>query len=136
MNVSTSLLIFELLLPAFQISLFSVVIGQDPKGLSVATVNLDTGIEFYNFNLSLGNIFINCIASNDVSLKEYDSIAEAMDKAHSGDVWAVVIVPANFSMDTALRMRECSEAGNETLSESKIEIRMDETDCCGLEESS
>eukprot|EP00118_Oscarella_pearsei_P014742 m.128605 g.128605 ORF g.128605 m.128605 type:complete len:136 (+) comp37954_c0_seq8:510-917(+) len=46
------LLIFELLLPAFQISLFSVVIGQDPKGLSVATVNLDTGIEFYNFNLS------------------------------------------------------------------------------------
>eukprot|EP00118_Oscarella_pearsei_P016172 m.152511 g.152511 ORF g.152511 m.152511 type:complete len:117 (+) comp38594_c0_seq4:1243-1593(+) len=80
------------------------------------------------YNINLGNIFMSCISSDNVDLEEYNSTAEAMKKAHSGDVWAVVAIPAKFSVDTVLRLSECSEASNETLQGSTIDISMDETD--------
>eukprot|EP00118_Oscarella_pearsei_P016171 m.152525 g.152525 ORF g.152525 m.152525 type:complete len:81 (+) comp38594_c0_seq10:1243-1485(+) len=55
------------------------------------------------YNINLGNIFMSCISSDNVDLEEYNSTAEAMKKAHSGDVWAVVAIPAKFSVDTVLR---------------------------------
>lgn len=40
------MLVFQLILPAFQIVLYCLAIGRDPTGLNMAVLNLDNGTSF------------------------------------------------------------------------------------------
>jgi len=93
------LLAFTVLTPAFQIFLFFIAIGPDPKGLNFAVVNQDAGINFGSLHYNLGAMVVNNMKSDIFNLHNYSDLDLAIAGVKKGKDWGVVYIPTNFTSD-------------------------------------
>jgi len=93
------LLAYTLLTPAFQIFLFFIAIGPNPRDLNFAIVNSDVGVG----PLNLGNLIVANLAKDAhiFSLHTYYDVDNAIQQVKKGKEWGVLYIPTNFTMDLA-----------------------------------
>ena len=149
-----AVLFFNIVNPAFQIILFSIAIGTEPKGLNVAVYNPEDGAnvtrldsitdntflvpflprsinphaqQFSNYSL----MFLSAIDKEYVNLISYDTYDGAIESVKSSDTWAAITFPANYSIHLQDRMDSMidpSSVTNETIEGSSIYFHGDFTE--------
>lgn len=148
--------IFICIFNVFQVSLFCLAIGQDPKDLPIAIVNAENDGASCNFNTTtrecpisfdgafglpepnehLANFtcrYLSFLDSNIAHPVYFDNLTSALQSVEDGDTWGVVSMDGNFSVNLYKRLFE--SIGNtdlttvnlELLEKSSIKIRMDVT---------
>lgn len=91
------LLAYTLLTPAFQIFLFFIAIGPDPRNLNFAVVNLDRGLGSVNLGAS---VVKNLASGGDIfSLHTYNDLDYSINQIKQGKEWGVMYIPTNFTAD-------------------------------------
>lgn len=82
---------------------FNIKAFWDPYGnakyLKVAIVNQDTGAEFKNQNLKLGNKVVENLKENAALDWQFVSKQRAETGLKSGEYYAIILIPKNFSKD-------------------------------------
>lgn len=106
MQRNPAFLVFQFILPAFQVLLFCLAIGKDPTHLPFGIVNNDVGFNGTN----LGSAFLDNLARTSFSRHYFSDPSVAYEQVHRGNIWGFVEVPQNFSRDFPLRFQ-----GNVTL---------------------
>lgn len=149
-----AVLFFNIVNPAFQIILFSIAIGTEPKGLNVAVYNPEDSAnvtmlgniaentflvpfltrsidlhakQFSNYSL----MFLSSIDKEYVNLISYDTYDGAIESVKNSDTWAAITFPANYSMylqDRMDSMIDPSSVTNETIEGSSIYFHGDFTE--------
>ncbi|WP_269477353.1 YhgE/Pip family protein [Hominibacterium faecale] len=81
---------------------FNIAVNWDPygstSGIQVAVVSLDEGTEMEKVHINAGQQIIkNLRANDDIGWQFLTSEKEAMEKVESGEYYAAIIVPADFS---------------------------------------
>ncbi len=147
-------LIYQFALPALQVSLFCLAIGQDPRDLPVAVVNLENSgapcdviapnlecpVTLGAFNLPSPNEHLHnftcrylSFLDNNVARPVYfDNLEEATLAVRHGEAWGVVAMDGNFSSNLYSRIIESEGAtfegvDKDLLEASSIKVRMDIT---------
>jgi len=96
-----AMLLFAFMLPAIQVIFFCIAIGQDPKGLNLGVVNLETNSSSCDKDLCQSFDGLSCHlfdgSSETVVAQDFQSESEALASAASGSIWGYVVIPANFS---------------------------------------
>ncbi|RWS26667.1 ATP-binding cassette transporter sub-family H 88708-like protein [Leptotrombidium deliense] len=100
-------LIFQTILPALQIMLFCLCIGQDPHDLDVAVYNPDQ-----NYSLR----FMKEIEPEYFNFINYSSFDGAVNAVKNGDTWAAITFDANYSLYLNQRFQLFANITNDTLS--------------------
>ncbi|XP_003390840.2 PREDICTED: ABC transporter G family member 20-like [Amphimedon queenslandica] len=141
------LLIFQFLLPAFQIVLFCLAIGGNFSGVSVAIMNSDRGINYseatgmgeYIFDKctpfenmdNFGSLFVSKLDDKSLDFTYYDSMTDAVDAVKKGKAWMAIVIPENFTQDMVERLGSIILQDNipdDIINGSTIEIYEDVTD--------
>ncbi|XP_074652584.1 ABC transporter G family member 20-like isoform X2 [Tubulanus polymorphus] len=113
-------LLFQFLLPAFQILLFCLCIGGDPKDLPMAVVNNETAPAF-------GALYLGFIDDNVLSLHDFGNDHNAAySSVQSGFSWGVIEIGKNFTQDLILRFGN-QPIDNATISGGSIHLYLDMT---------
>jgi ABC-2 type transport system permease protein len=95
---------FLVLMPIFMIAIFGFTFGGEVKGVEVYVVNLDQGAG----NVSYSDLIVAHLQQDETfKIKEIvtpasglaDPVAYGRDKVESGDAWACIVFPADFTMD-------------------------------------
>jgi ABC-2 type transport system permease protein len=95
---------FLVLMPIFMIAIFGFTFGGEVKGVEVYVVNLDEGAG----NVSYADLIVaNLQHDETLKIKEIitpssgftDPVAYGRDKVESGDAWACIVFPTDFTMD-------------------------------------
>ena len=104
--------------------MFYPMANMTPRDLHVGIVNLDTGAEFEHGKVNIGSKIIDKITDTDadnsdedadespVIWQEYDSRQEARDAMSSGDIYAYLIIPRDFSQSQTSTMDALNTLGN------------------------
>ncbi|KAG5331765.1 ABCGK protein, partial [Acromyrmex charruanus] len=130
-------LVYAILLPIIQVSLFIVAIGKDPKGLKIGVVNDEAGNCDYGNNF--GNVWndeIICHFSNlscrflhfndSIATQEYyDDIHEATYAVQNGKLNGLMYFSQNFSEALQIRMEDAISAKDSDLLASQIQVFLD-----------
>ena len=149
-----AVLFFNIVNPAFQIILFSIAIGTEPRGLNVAVYNpeLETNItrldsiadngflrpflppsmnfdaeQFSNYSL----VFLSTIDEEYINLVNYDNYEAAINSVKVSDTWAAITFPGNYSHylnDRLNSMMDPSSITNATMDGSTISFHGDFTE--------
>eukprot|EP00117_Sycon_ciliatum_P049119 scpid21523/ scgid0343/ ABC transporter G family member 23; ABC transporter ABCG.23 len=117
-------LLFELLLPTLEISLFCLAIGRAPTGLSLGVVNEDTGF----FGVTLSQTYVDCLAAQKHVLLQQDanlSISDALQEVKKGRSWGYLHFDEDFSSAFVERTQSPYTVDNDTISNSSIHVRLD-----------
>ncbi|MBC8282455.1 MAG: ABC transporter permease [Nitrospinae bacterium] len=77
---------FIILMPAIQILLFGIAIGQSPSGLDIAIINNGTNGMAENFTTSMTE------GENVIIHEEYSTLDEAIMAVESGNLWGVIVI--------------------------------------------
>ncbi|MCX6651327.1 MAG: ABC transporter permease [Methanomassiliicoccales archaeon] len=97
---------FLVLMPIFMIAIFGFTFGGEVKGVEVYVVNLDEGVG----NASYANLIVAHLQQDEtLKIKEIvtsssgvaDPVTYGREKVESGDAWACIVFPADFTMDIA-----------------------------------
>ena len=113
----------QVLMPAFQIIIFCVCLGQNPKGLEIAVYNPDNS-SAYNYSAQL----LSLVASQDLKLVKVNSESEAIDNIKSSHMWAALVLNKRFSDALADRMSSFITPSNATIIESTVQMYSDMTE--------
>lgn len=114
------LLLFQFLLPSFEIILFGICIGADPFDIPIAVFNQDTS----------GNLpqrYLNTIDNYTVHQINYPTLQDALSAAQNGKTWGAIAFKQNFSVSMGERQIMGLDAFNETIDHSNIYIFLDMT---------
>jgi putative membrane protein len=80
---------------------FNIYANWDPysntKGLKVAVANTDQGASIEGLNVNVGGMIIDKLAQNDKIGWVFTNADQAIDGTESGEYYAAVIIPADFS---------------------------------------
>jgi len=149
-------LIYQFVLPALQVSLFCLAIGQDPKELPIAVVNGENNgnecffnsssfdmcpISFNEWGLPSKNEHLNNFTCRYLSFLDtnvakpiyFSNEAIALQSVKDGDTWGVVNIRENFTDNLYTRLIDSSctsdmrQMDMEVFEKSSINIRMDVT---------
>lgn len=128
-------LLFTFLVPALQVILFCVAIGQQPKGLHLAVVNQDAGIDavptiFGPLPLpavNLGNQFLTYLDSASIVQDSYNSSDLALAAVRRGDAWGVLYLTPTFTESTFLRYIPGFNVTEPVLQASTVFLNLDMT---------
>ncbi|KAG5313795.1 ABCGK protein, partial [Acromyrmex insinuator] len=133
-------LVYAILFPIIQISIFIVAIGKDPKGLKIAVVNDEVGNCDYNNFGNVWNDEITCHFSNlscrflhsfndSIATQEYyDDIYEATYAVQNGKLNGLMYFSQNFSEALQIRMEDATSAKDSDLLASQIQVFLDMSD--------
>lgn len=138
-------LIYQFVLPALQVSLFCLAIGQDPKDLPVAVVNAENGgasCDYFNptihrqcpldmngaFGLPepnehLSNFSCRYLSFLDSSIAQpvyFTNLTDAITSVQDGHTWGVVSMDENFSQNLFDRILD--SASNSDLKSVNLEL--------------
>ncbi|XP_023345381.1 ABC transporter G family member 20 [Eurytemora carolleeae] len=127
-------LIYQFVLPALQVSLFCLAIGQDPKELPISIVSDElvngTHCEYF----SLGNLscrFINYLDDSTIQPIWQPSYQAAVESVELGQSWGIVYMGSNFSNALYSRVMESGlmPGGDDDIDSKagKIQIQLDVT---------
>ncbi|MBT3772188.1 MAG: ABC transporter permease [Euryarchaeota archaeon] len=84
---------FIIIMPALQILLFGIAIGQSPSGLDVAIINNGTNEMSENFSSSMGS-------GDEINIHEtYSTLNDAIMAVEDGELWGVIVIE-DGPMDT------------------------------------
>lgn len=138
-------LIYQFVLPALQVSLFCLAIGQDPKDLPVAVVNAENaGASCHYFNASsdrqcplnfdgtfglpepnehLSNFTCRYLSFVDASIAHpvyFTNLTDAVQSVEDGHTWGIVSMDENFSQNLFDRILD--SATNSDLKSVNLEL--------------
>ncbi|KYN03410.1 ABC transporter G family member 23 [Cyphomyrmex costatus] len=131
-------LVYAILFPIIQISVFIIAIGKDPKGLKIGVVNNEAGNCDYGSNC--GNVWndeITCHFNNlscrflhdfsdSIATQEYyDDIYEANYAIQNGKLNGLMYFSQNFSESLQIRMEDATMAKDSDLLASQIQVFLD-----------
>lgn len=99
---SPSFLVFTWLLPALQVMLYCIAIGQDPSNLPFSVVNMDVGISIpSNFSTQntvlLSSLYLNHLDSSALNWNMESNLHDAVTKIQNGKSWGVAYFYPEFS---------------------------------------
>ncbi|XP_011055070.1 PREDICTED: ABC transporter G family member 20-like isoform X2 [Acromyrmex echinatior] len=130
-------LVYAILFPIIQVSIFIVAIGKDPKGLKIAVVNDEVGNCDYNNFSNVWNDEITCHFSNlscrflhsfndsIATQKYYDDIYEATYAVQNEKLNGLMYFSQNFSEALQIRMEDATSAKDSDLLASQIQVFLD-----------
>ncbi|CAF2421967.1 unnamed protein product [Rotaria sp. Silwood2] len=116
------MLIIQLLLPILQITLFCLCVGRKLTDIPIGFISRET----VRSTSSNGLIF-NKIDKNVINLIEYKSINEAQDLFHSGYLFGIMDIGANFTRELFEKIYSCSFSDVNKYTDSQVIIYLDQT---------
>lgn len=120
------LLLFQFVLPAIQVILFCICVGNDPFDISVAVVNEESSAS--NSIAALSTQFLNSIDTHLVKQVNFTNLETAIDSVKSGKNWGVIHIPENFTLSIHKRFAGLEgEIDDVTLENSTIKVYPDMT---------
>lgn len=120
------LLLFQFVLPAIQVILFCICVGNDPFDISVAVVNEESSAS--NSIAALSTQFLNSIDTHLVKQVNFTNLETAIDSVKSGKNWGVIHIPENFTLSIHKRFAGLEgEIDDITLENSTIKVYPDMT---------
>lgn len=120
------LLLFQFVLPAIQVILFCICVGNDPFDISVAVVNEETSAS--TSIAALSTQFLNSIDTHLVKQVNFTNLNTAIDSVKSGKNWGVIHIPENFTLSIHKRFAGLEgEIDDVTLENSTIKVYPDMT---------
>ncbi|KAB0795299.1 hypothetical protein PPYR_12138 [Photinus pyralis] len=125
--------LFMLLLPLVQMSLFCSAIGHNPKGLTVAIVNYetqnlsncDTTLACNSSTLSCGYLYY--LKGKDLNFVYYESDYEATNSVLKGKTYASIVIKSNYTTALQARIAEWRDAEPWDITASEIDVLRDTT---------
>ncbi|RWS06338.1 ABC transporter G family member 23-like protein [Dinothrombium tinctorium] len=122
-------LLFQTLLPAFQILLFCLCVGTDPENLSVAV---------YDADRDYSSMFLNEINHKFINLQKHSSYESALSAVRDGKSWAAITFDANYTSCLKKRFELTSDffgvprgfplLDRQTVDKGKVKFHADMTD--------
>uniref|UniRef100_A0A6G1SPG5 ABC transporter G family member 20 n=1 Tax=Aceria tosichella TaxID=561515 RepID=A0A6G1SPG5_9ACAR len=113
-------LVFEFILPAFQVLLFCWCIGGDPHDISLAVVN-DESVP------QASQLFLNSISKSVFAQTQYKDLDTAIKLVERGKALAVVHIPENYTRHLRERLLNPADITNETLANATVKLYPDLT---------
>lgn len=119
------LLLFQFVLPAIQVVLFCICVGNDPFDISVAIVNEESSADSI---AALSTQFLHSIDRHLVKQVNFSDLPSAIDSVRNGKNWGVVHIPENFTISIHKRFAGLEvELDDATLENSTIKVYPDMT---------
>lgn len=119
------LLLFQFVLPAIQVVLFCICVGNDPFDIPVAVVNEESSADSI---AALSTQFLKSINSHLVKQVNYSDLNLAIDSVRSGQNWGVLHIPENFTLSIHKRFAGVDgDLDDSTLENSTIKVYPDMT---------
>ncbi|CAG0919958.1 unnamed protein product, partial [Notodromas monacha] len=125
-------LTFEILLPPFQIILFCLTLSADPQSLGLAVFNEEafnitspTQASCDDFSFSCG--LIDRYRSDILKPRYYESMEAATKAVLEGEAWGTLHVRKNFSSAFLERVYNVTDASEQLIRDSTIDVRLDMT---------
>ncbi len=118
---NVAFLIFQFVLPAFQVSLFCLAIGKNPKGI-------DLGVIYEGSNVGPIAEFIveKLYLQNDINIHYYQKDAYALDATQHGKTYGYISFPDGYSEAYLKRYNETAPVIDEdVLRRSTFTVRLD-----------
>nr|WMI51951.1 ABCE1 [Dermanyssus gallinae] len=113
-------LLFNFLVPSFQIVLFCLCIGADPFDLPMAVVNADHRPIY-------SQRFLQSLSNHTIIQRPYNRLEDALASVERGENWGVISIGRHYSAALQQRFILGFDADNETIADSTIDIYMDMT---------
>ncbi|ODM94472.1 ABC transporter G family member 20 [Orchesella cincta] len=134
------LLLFMVFVPASQIVVICLAIGQDPKGLHFGVVNKDisdslnncvvptTCITTDNFTGSVSCLFLDYLKKHEIlDLRIYESEADAIESVKQTKDWGYMVFPENYTIHMRERAIFGIHAEASVIYGSRIKFRLDQS---------
>lgn len=119
------LLLFQFVLPAIQVILFCICVGNDPFDISVAVVNEESAADSI---AAMSTLFLNSVDPHLVRQVNFTNLDEAVESVRRGKNWGVVHIPENFTISVNKRFTALEgELDEVTLENSTIKVYPDMT---------
>lgn len=119
------LLMFQFVLPAIQVILFCICVGNDPFDIPVAIVNEESSADSI---AALSTQFLHSINPNLVRQVHFRDLSSAIESVRHGKNWGVVHIPENFTISIHKRFAGLEgEVDDVTLENSTIKVYPDMT---------
>lgn len=119
------LLLFQFVLPAIQVILFCICVGNDPFDIPVAVVNEESSADSI---AALSTQFLRSINPQLVRQVNFTDLNLAIDSVKSGKNWGVLHIPENFTLSINRRFAGLDgELDESTLENSTIKVYPDMT---------
>lgn len=119
------LLLFQFVLPAIQVILFCICVGNDPFDIPVAIVNEESSADSV---AALSSQFLKSIDSHLVRQVNFSNLEQAIESVRTGKNWGVVHIPENFTISIHKRFAGIEgEIDDVTLENSTIKVYPDMT---------
>ncbi|KAF5291183.1 hypothetical protein FQA39_LY14425 [Lamprigera yunnana] len=128
-----AVLLFVIILPLVQMSLFCSSIGREPLGLPVAVVNYETGnspecdTAIACNSTTLSCIYLEHLKKRGLNLIYYESHQKAIESVLKGKTYASVVIKGNYTKALQLRVDHWRDAGRWIIQESEIDVLRDVT---------
>ncbi|CAG0896399.1 unnamed protein product, partial [Cyprideis torosa] len=120
-------LIFEIILPPIQISLFCMAMSGHPRDVPVGIINHEAVNDTFTcgVNDDFSCMFLNRLDKEMIKQVHYKSLDEAERDVLDGKSWGTIEIPKLFTQSTIDRFLSVTEADNATIDGSTIEVRLD-----------
>jgi len=119
------LLLFQFVLPAIQVILFCICVGNDPFDIPVAIVNEESSTDSI---AALSGQFLRSIDSHLVRQVNFTNLDKAIESVRTGKNWGVIHIPENFTISIHKRFAGLEvELDDATLENSTIKVYPDMT---------
>lgn len=120
------LLLFQFVLPAIQVILFCICVGNDPFDISVAVVNEESSADSV---AALSTQFLRSIDTHLVRQVNFTDLETAIESVKRGKNWGVIHIPENFTLSIHKRFAgiEGELLDDATLENSTIKVYPDMT---------
>lgn len=120
------LLLFQFVLPAIQVILFCICVGNDPFDISVAVVNEESSADSV---AALSTQFLRSIDTHLVKQVNFSDLETAIESVKRGKNWGVIHIPENFTLSIHKRFAgiEGELLDDATLENSTIKVYPDMT---------
>lgn len=119
------LLLFQFVLPAIQVILFCICVGNDPFDIPVAVVNEESSADSI---AALSSQFLRSVDTHLVRQVNFTNLEAAIESVRAGKNWGVVHIPENFTISIHKRFAGLEgELDDSTLENSTIKVYPDMT---------
>lgn len=119
------LLLFQFALPAIQVILFCICVGNDPFDIPVAVVNEESSADSI---AALSSQFLRSVDHRLVKQVNYSNLDKAIESVKLGQNWGVIHIPENFTISIHKRFAGIEgEVDDSTLENSTIKVYPDMT---------
>ena len=101
-----------------------LTIGDGPTNMNLAIFDEE---KQNNLSQSVGQLFIKSIDKNRFNIHDFKTLEEAIESVELGHNHAAVYINSRFTQAIALRFIYLTETDEDTLTESMIKVRVDQT---------